>query len=63
MLQAIDLTKKSDDDLIELLKHREELMRFRALEVVHAKVTGRARISRQAQQELIGARRCGGRAA
>lgn len=53
MLQSIDLTKKSDEELVELLKHREELMRLRALEIVHAKITGKVKSSKQAQQELI----------
>lgn len=37
-LQAITLENKSDDELINLLKHSEELMRGRALELLYERI-------------------------
>lgn len=52
-LAAINLEAKSDDDVLELMVHREENMRVKALNIIHDRLRGPNAGTKQQQQELM----------
>lgn len=51
-LAAINLESKSDEDILELMAHREENMRVKALNIIHDRLRGPNAGTKQQQLEL-----------